>query len=171
VKLRLNVKSRSKVQETLHDLEKAATYLRNTSLYLQRIANFLEETSYVDTNNILSDTPDSPSSMHSAPDVAPELQMSSERTAEDVEAALILTNMRAGNIYTSTEFEAAVTLTMMQKGSSAGTEAIQDKSDSASLESSPSDRSMSGRVVRSRPMRVNKAVGLGATIGLMGLIE
>lgn len=160
VKIILNVKRRSKAQEALYDLEKAATYLRDTSLYLQRIANFLEETPCVDTDCTISDTSEYPSSMPSTPDVAPTAQTTRELTTEDVGAALILTNMRAGNVYTSAELEAAGTLTLMQKGSSACTGVIQDKSGSASQENHSSDRSMGGRVRRSGPVKVNKAVSL-----------
>ncbi len=53
VKLKINVKCRSKAEATLHDLEKAATYLRDTALYLKRIATYLEETSDVETDNII----------------------------------------------------------------------------------------------------------------------
>lgn len=160
VKIKLNVKRRSKAQETLHDLERAATYLRDTSLYLQRIANFLDETSYVDTDCTISDTSEYPSSMPSTPDMTPAAQTKHELTTEDVEAALILTDLRAGKVYTSAELETAVTLTLMQKGSSACTGAIQDKSDLASQGKNSSDQSMGGRVRRSGPVRINKAVGL-----------
>lgn len=160
VKLRLNVKPRSKAEATLHDLEKAATYLRDTALYLQRIATFLEETSDVDTNNVIPGTPESPSNLPFAPKEVPTTQKTSVLTANDIEAAFILTNMRAGNIYTSAELKAAVTLTMLQKGSSAGTGVIPVKSRSASHEHNTPDRAKSGRILRSRPARVDKTVSL-----------
>jgi len=160
VKLKLNVKRRSKAEATLHDLEKAATYLRDTALYLQRIATFLDETSNVDTDSTISVTPESPSIPPSAPDKVSTGQKTTVLTANDIEAAFILTNMRAGNIYTLKELKAAVTLTMMQKGSSAGTGVIPVKSRSASQEHNSSDRAKSGRILRSRPVRVDKTVSL-----------
>ncbi len=160
VKLKINVKYRSKAETTLHDLEKAATYLRDTALYLKRIATYLEETSDVETDNIISGTPESPSHLPFAPEEVPTVQKTSVLTANDIEAAFILTNMRAGNIYTSKELKAAVTLTMLQKGSSAGTGVIPVKSRSASQEHNSSDRAKSGRTLRSRPARVDKTVSL-----------
>jgi len=156
VKLKLIVKSRSKAQETAHELQKAAGFVKDTALYLQQIADFLQETPYVDAANFLPDSLAYPSSVLSAPHET----RTSELTAEDVEAALILANMQAGKIYTSAELEAAATLNMMQQGSSAGIAAVQGKSGSESQENIPAVSRTGKRVLRSGTTRVTEMVSL-----------
>lgn len=159
-KLRLIVKSKSKAEQNARELEKAANHLQKTAVYLQEIAIFLEGASYANADNILSDPQEGLKSMPSALDVVTKKQLVSEPTVEDVEAALILSNMRTEKTYNPAEIEAATALNMMQMGSITGNWVSQQENLSKAevQESISTESSATGRTLRPRPTRVTKPV-------------
>lgn len=157
-KLRLIVKSRSKAEQNTRELENAAAHLQQTALYLQKIESFLEETSYVDADNSSSGPHEGPKSMPPAPGVVTAKETVRDLTAEDVEAALILANMRTERTYTSAELGAATALTMMQMGSSTANWGVQREEVFKVQENTSPGSSATGRALRPRPARVAKPV-------------
>lgn len=159
-KLRLIVKSKSKAEQNARELEKAANHLQKTAAYLQEIARFLDETSNANADNILSEPHEDPKSMRSASDLVTKKHLVSEPNVEDVEAALILSNMRTEKTYTSAEMEAATALTMMQMGLITGNWVAQQENFSKPevQESISTESSATGRTLRQRPTRVTKPV-------------
>lgn len=173
VRLRLIVKKRSPAQEALGDLRRAADSLHETALYLKRIAASLSEELNVNTDEVIPDIPSYPHESPFAPGSEQSMHSTSELTAEDVEAALILANMQTGNRYTQAELEAAVILNMIHNGSDPGTAFAQHENDPKSQEEISKSTPTEGRILRKRPAKVTKKVSLlpGATNGVVRLFK